>query len=316
MAEQDWPSPTPRDEMLGRVVARGKHLMLINRVLIGLLAAAVAGSAVLGFTLGVTGTVSVLADEPAVVTLDGVALRHCPGGDTVGELHRGDRVLLTGVDESGDWLELRSPYDSSERAWIRSDLAVPDETIAELPVRDCGIDEYSMTLSDGEQVDESTTTTTEPGEQTTTTTQGQGPSSTTSTTQQQTTTAPTQPQDNTGPVIGELSRTSADINDSSGQSCDYPSFTQLRAVVTAASPVTVTAHWSYVGDGVLREGQKQMILSAGMYRATVGLPEFGGTLAQGDVSKDINWSVRAVDSQGNETTLASGVNSAVILHDC
>ncbi|MGK2949264.1 MAG: hypothetical protein ACSLFP_11860 [Acidimicrobiales bacterium] len=332
MPDQDWPSPTPRDEMLGRVVARGRHLVLINRLLIGLAALAVAASAAIGITLGVTGTVDVLADEPATVSLDRVALRHCPGGDTVGHLRRGDRVLLTGVDESGAWLELRSPYDASERLWIRDDLAVPDETIDDLPERGCGFDEYALTLPDGEQVvgttsttvpDESTTTTTGPdGEttttrprpgQTTSTTQGPGPTTPTTT---PTTSPTTQPPDNTDPVIGELGRTNADINEWTGEFCVYPTSTQLRVAVSDASPVTVTARWSYVGGGITRQGQKQMTLSGGLYRVTVGLAEFGGTLAPADVSKNINWSVRAVDSNGNDTIRYSNVNSAVTLHDC
>ena len=45
-----WPAPTPRDEVFARVVARGRRIRMINRVVTGLLvSSAVAAGVWLGY---------------------------------------------------------------------------------------------------------------------------------------------------------------------------------------------------------------------------------------------------------------------------
>lgn len=228
MAELSWPAPTPRDEVLARVVTRGRRIQMLNRLaIVGGLAVGTA-ALVGGVLLGVSGAVDLVGDEgaaPAVVTPTGgddsgggsagaVAYFACPNERELGELHGGDRVYLTGRDESGDWVELRSPLDASIPVWVRAEVVDPDGD-ADLPEVDCDLTELALgatpTTTPEETPEQTTTTTTEVDDEpatptttrpSTTPTTSQPPVTPTTTTPQTTTptTSPPAP-----PVIGSRS---------------------------------------------------------------------------------------------------------------
>lgn len=171
---------------------------MINRLVVGLAAAAATAAGVTGLVLGVSGAVSFGGDPVgAAVPEGGVTYFACPTTGAVGELHHGDRVYLTGQDESGDWVQVRSPQASTSRVWIRGEFVDPDEQV-DLPVATCSSDVGELVLADGTAAAVTTTTTTtepvdeEPDEPEDTTTTTAGPSSTTTapTAATTTTTAP------------------------------------------------------------------------------------------------------------------------------
>jgi hypothetical protein len=69
--------------------------------------------------------------------LDAVAFSSCPRGIAVGEVHRGDRVLATARDESGDWLQVRDPRDLDARVWVLARFVIADGDMRGLPVGGC-----------------------------------------------------------------------------------------------------------------------------------------------------------------------------------
>ncbi|MFP4512178.1 MAG: hypothetical protein ACLFRV_04425 [Acidimicrobiales bacterium] len=153
---ENWPTPTPRDELLARVVVRGRRIRMLNRLLIGVAAAAATAAGAVGLALGASGTVS-FGGGPvgADVGGDGATYFACPNTGAVGELHDGDRVYLTGQDDSGDWVQVRSPLVSTSRVWIRGEHVDPDEQV-DLPVATCSDEVGELELAD----DATTTTTT------------------------------------------------------------------------------------------------------------------------------------------------------------
>ena len=133
---------------------------MINRVLIAVAVGAVVVSVAVGAALGASGTVDLVGEPSTVVPMDAVSFRICPAGAEVGQLHRGDRIYLTGVDESGGWVELRSPQNLDERVWMQTAYVTADDTLDDLPVVSCGLAEYQLALPGGQTVDVTTTTTT------------------------------------------------------------------------------------------------------------------------------------------------------------
>ena len=235
----EWPAPTPRDEMLARVVVRGRRIRMINRIVIGATVGAVAAAGAVGLALGYSGTVSFSRTAEASVSAGSLTYFTCPNAGAAGTFQHGDRVYLTGRDASGEWVEVRSPQDQNQRVWVQGDFVDPDEVVdlpaaecldGPLPVDEMALDATTTTtevetdeLPDDEPVDpdvpEATTTTTtppttttQPGQTTTTsapaaTTTTTAPVATTTTTTTPTTTTTTAP----GPVIGSILRSPATI---------------------------------------------------------------------------------------------------------
>ena len=152
-------------------------------------------SVAVGAALGASGTVDLVGEPSTVVPMDAVSSRICPAGAEVGQLHRGDRIYLTGVDESGGRVELRSPQNLDERVWMQTAYVTADDTLDDLPVVSCGLAEYQLALPGGQTVDVTTTTTTTLPEASTTTVDEQAASTTTSPTPttRPTTTVPPRP---------------------------------------------------------------------------------------------------------------------------
>jgi hypothetical protein len=85
--------------------------------------------------------------ETAEVRLERVSAYDCPDGASVGDFHRGDRVLATGRDESGEWIEVRSPVDLGARVWLRTEYLVPDGDLSGLDVRECAPAELAAAVT-------------------------------------------------------------------------------------------------------------------------------------------------------------------------
>ncbi|MEQ1873524.1 MAG: hypothetical protein ABL953_07340 [Ilumatobacteraceae bacterium] len=112
----------------------------------------VAGLAV-GGTLGFT-VLSPDDDGSGGVAVDvqQYSLYDCPDGALVGSAYAGDRVFVTGRDESGGWLEIRDPRNESVVLWVPTGAVDPDAVI-DVPVHECEEPIEAVV------VDESTTTT-------------------------------------------------------------------------------------------------------------------------------------------------------------
>jgi hypothetical protein len=218
---EPWPAPTPRDEMLARVVTRGRRLQMINRVMIGLAIGGAAAAGVLGLGLGLSGVGPFGAGGGGAGTsVSGGALTYfaCPNTGALGTFSSGDRVYLTGQDDSGEWVQVRSPEAQTTRVWIRSEFVDPDDQV-DLPVSGCSTEVGEFVLDDTttttEVVEEeeppveeepapAPTTTVAPGPTTTvpvTSTTTTAPPGTTTTTTSTSTTTTTVP----APTIGNLS---------------------------------------------------------------------------------------------------------------
>src|SRR5690606_29715927 len=200
-----WPAPTPRDEVFARVVERGRRIRMINRVVTGLL---VSSAVAAGVWLGYNGVLPFGSTAGATITGGGLPYYLCPATAEAGEVHDGDRVLVTGVDESGNWLEIRDPQSLEARVWVQREYVDPDRDL-DVPVAPCALEvgRFDRLASAEETTTTTTTTTTPPDEETTTTTTTTTVPSTTTTTAPATTTstAPTTTTTTTAapaPVIG------------------------------------------------------------------------------------------------------------------
>lgn len=120
----------------------------------------------------------------ATVEVQQYSLYDCPGGAPTGIAYPGDRVYVTGRDDSGGWLEVRDPRNQGSTLWVPSAAVDPDNVI-DVPVHDC-IEEVELIA-----VDATTTTTLVP----------------------ETTTTTTLPGDTQKPVLGKGTRTQAEIFD-------------------------------------------------------------------------------------------------------
>lgn len=268
----DWPSPGDPDDVYEMVVERGSRLASRRRTMLslGIVGALLVG--VVGYAMGRAGAVDIREDRAVEVPDGTLPYFSCPGLTQLGELHRGDRVLVTGRDLSGRWAEIRSPQELTERAWVRLGLLDLDET-ATLQVRDC-IDPVTGEIAPPPTEPEETTTTTE---STTTTTESTTtvPEETTTTTESTTTTSTsttttTVPETTTtttpaplAPVVGAVSRTPTNITEQ-GTACPGPFTSAISAPVQNATGATLV--WS-VGS---RNGSLPMNVTGGNASATLG----------------------------------------------
>ena len=101
----------------------------------------VAGLATLGLgagvALGASGTVDLLPDTQQRLAADLVDYHVCPGEVALGTLVRGDNVLVVARDETGGWLQVRSPDDLFERVWVEAPLLVTAGPVDDVPVASC-----------------------------------------------------------------------------------------------------------------------------------------------------------------------------------
>lgn len=319
---------------------------MINRILLGIAITAGVGAGAAGVALGYSGNGPFSSTPAGSAPMSSQAAPYylCPADGHLGRLSSGDRVYLTGIDESGVWVQLRAPGNPDDRVWVERRHVDPDREL-ELPTASC-----TSEMAEFERVDGTTTTTApepdddpeepdgdtgqpdgdaeEPpattGSTTTSTTSTTSPSTTTSTTAPPTTTSTTSPPttttttapDNQGPSISNLGRTAGLIRTASGEFCPagLPTSAQVSAHVTDPSNVAfVEARWSFWFGGAQRTGAVTMVpTGGGNYTGTIDLSHLGGV----QTVVDINWSVRAGDGVGNISTALPSANARIELQGC
>lgn len=241
-----------------------------------LLAGVIAGGAVVGVGVGVA-----TGGPEGVPVLASVSTFDCPAGAAVGDLHSGDRILATGRDDSGDWLEVRAPNDQGARVWVEARYVTPDGGTADLDVRSCD-EEGEVAFAPNADVPAADTTTTtvagapKPGGGSSGGGGGSGPA------------------DTTGPTITSASVTPGEIweQDGGGILCG----TKPRQAAVAASATdpsgiaSITASWT-VGAG----GPQNRNVPA-----TFG--PFPYLTVPANTSATITITITARDSAGNAST--------------
>ena len=226
----------------------------------------VAGLAV-GGALGFTVLQSTDEDSPAGVALELPQhnLYDCPDGTLIGSAYAGDRVYVTGRDESGGWLEIRDPRNEYLVRWVQADSVDPD-ALVDVPVHEC-----DQTLG-SVPIDETTTTT---ATATTDPAQVTDPSSV----------------DDQPPVVSGGTRNPAEIFDPAIAGCD----TVSALTVQATDNVAVTQVSGAYGAGLTGSPVTFVKGAGSTWSATFG-PFSGLPLAY---SQDVVISVTARDAAGN-----------------
>jgi len=254
-----------------------------------LLAVVLGAGAAVGAVLNIAGVVELTGGATDSIAAPATASYYdCPDGAALGVLGQGDRVFLTGRDDSGTWVEVRSPVSSETRVWMRARQVVPDGDTSGLTFRDCVVPVGVIA-----------------GEETTTTT------STTTTTIAPTTTTAAPPSVNASSEHSEI-RSHHGLGQCFVPPGTYQYATLITAQVSAAAGVSsVTMQWS---STVYNRGPVAMNPSDGnTYTDTLGpyqIPE--QTQFAGDQSTPITVVVRVTDALGR--TASSQV--VVTLNGC
>lgn len=265
-----------------------------------------------GVALGATGTVDVVG-EPADVVLaaDVVPIHACPDADEVGTLVRGDHVWTVAQDPTGDWLQVRSPDDLFDRAWVRAEFLVPEGSTADLATVDCA--GHDVTVDAGVAAPEATTTsesTTSAPDETTTTALDETTSTTpdvtaqppatgspttgTPTTRASTTTAPP----DRPPAIAQATAAPDTIWEFANTGCSTgrPTRSIISATITDDRDVTAVDFVAVVNGQAqtLAQGDPQ----GSTHRAQLG--PFASTEVSADT--DIDVTITATDDSGKQST--------------
>lgn len=208
-------------------------------VTLGLLAAAGAGA---GF--GAQRLLEEPSGDSGELVRAPVAAFDCPGGVEIGELHGGDRVLITARGADG-WLRIRDPFDVESAWWVPAGAVGADESVEQLDLVDCGgtVLEPGRLDAGGAPVEEASP------EETTTTVAGEAPPSTIIVDGQvvvpqpspgaPSTTAPSVPRPRPGPTVPS--------NPSPPPPPPPPSDTTGPALTVAVSPADI---WELDGGGI------------------------------------------------------------------
>ena len=302
----DWPSPSDPDDIFDLVLDRGARLASRRRTLIalGIVGALLVGAG--GYAMGLAGAVDLRDDRAVEVPDAALPYFSCPGLTQLGELHRGDRVLVTGRDLSGRWAEIRSPLSLDERAWVRLGLLDLDEA-ASLLVRDC-IDpvtgEIAPPPTEPEATTTTSTTTTSTTTSTTTTTTVPETTTTSTTTSTTTTTVPdtTTTTAPPAPTIAQINRSPDALVEQNPGTCEGPVTATISASVQNATGASLI--WT-VGATT---GSRAMSIAGGNATGTLG-PFGQGTISAPEAP--IQVTVRAT-GPGGTTERAT----TVILRNC
>ena len=225
-------------------------------------------------------------DDSVEIGLDAVSFAACPDGPAIGDFHRGDRVLATARDHSGDWLQLRDPRNLDARVWVIAEYVIPDGDTEGLPVDGC---EESGSVATATTT--STTATTSPDDTTPGTTPGTAPVG-----------------DTTPPTIGSATASPSDIYTSPCPSGSTPTSAQVRVPVDDAGGIaSVTIAWSLAN----RSGQVTASFVGGQYQGTVGpFPDPVTTT----LPKKANLTITAHDVAGNQSQ--STANTILTVRSC
>lgn len=267
------------------------------------LVVAAAGGAV-GFVVGDRDAADPAVVDGEVVAAAGIApVRTCPNGAVVMELGAGDRIQVTSVDTSGDWLELRDPSDLERRVWIERKVVDPDRSLDDLEVVTCG---ERLAYASGSTVPTTTSSVTTTSTVTSTTT-SPGPTTVAPapTTAVPTTSAP----DTTAPKITGIVKDTEHVYENQPAVCPgHPYTVVVSATVTDAGGVAgVVVRWSVNGQS----GEVAATRAGSTYSATLG-PFDEDTIPQTPGQDDIAFTFRATDAAGN---VASASNDLQIF-DC
>jgi hypothetical protein len=260
-----------------------------------LIGGATVAGLVLGAVLGFSGGLD-LVDEPARVAATATATFYdCPEGEPLGSVARGDRVFITGRDQSGGWVQVRSPLAVNTRAWIRTAHVLPDDSTGALSVRSCHVPVEVIAVS--------ATTTTATVEPTTTSS-----STTTTSVAPPTTTTTLAP-----PAVSGVTANPAPIWE------EYfpisvcpaqPDTATVSGIVSAPAGVqSVTMSWQVGG----LSGSSPMAQSGGQYEANLGPfdAENPNVVPQGG-SLPIAVTVTVIDALGR----SASAQTTVTLNDC
>jgi hypothetical protein len=260
-------------------------------VIVGGLTAAL----VVGVALGTTGVVDLTADGPEV-SAEEVVYYRCPGEGPLENLHGGDRVLATGRDDTGDWVEVRSPLDPDARVWVVASAVEPDDSLDGLPEVTCSWDGPDG-LAAATTVPEAPATT-EPGAPeapATTEPPAPGAPPPETTIPDGATPPPGTPPDTSDPFVGGIVAEPRDIWETG---CIDPISVVRASVGDDRDPTpTVTLEWR-VGTAT---GSTVMRQDGDLFDAEVG-PFPPGTIADPSVSSlPVRLVVTARDDAGNTT---------------
>jgi hypothetical protein len=288
--------------------------MLINYL--ALLAAGVLAGGGIGAGLSATGVFD--SEESGGGSASGfVDVYSCPSAEgSIGQLARGDRVLLTAVGPDGQFYEINYPLSPNGRAWIEVEQVSADESTGSLPESNCRSLFTAETGPQTSEDDEEATPTATPDGTTTPTTEatvqgdddddgtrsddGDSPAEDeTPPTQVPPTAEPTQPPDTTPPVITQGSVGPAQINENQPQACvQRPTTVQVSAIVSDEGGVAeVRVVYSLADTSGFTD--KAMTASGGQYTASVGPFAVSS-------STNVTFTVIARDEAGNESTANVG----------
>lgn len=272
-------------------VRRGGMSAMSSTGWFGLLGAVglVAAGGAAGVVLQRSGAVDPLDEETQVAAYAEASYYDCPSGESLGSFVRGDRVYLVGRDESGGWVQVRSPRDVDQRVWISAAQVSPD-AVVDLPVETCALEVTSGTVVDSTAV----TGTTEVTDTSTTTPSGPA-----------------------GPSVGSVNAGPGTIWEgyaADASTCQGNPGQPIRSTVTATINApggvkSVVMSWS-VGSV---SGSTAMSLSGGSYRATLGKfsADDPSPVPNGQTSP-ITVTVKVTDNQGRTAT----GGTTVTLKDC
>jgi len=287
-----------------------KAALLFGAILIGGVAAGVVAER--------AGLISLVSDASIVAQLDEVPYHVCPDQAPVGNLHRGDRVYVTGITEDGLWAQVRAPYDTESRVFVRVRWVFPDTSIvgSTIVIPLCAGDDDAGGPPDDPG---STTTTTTPlpddaptSSSTSSSSSSTTTSSTTTSTSTSTTTTTTLPADSEGPTVNSFQSSEDHVWENAAYG-GCPSQVQtfaVSAVVFDPSAIgSVQLSWSV---GAANGNTSVPLVAPDIYSVTVG--PFAESTLSGGSDEWISLQLTAFDGIGNPTSVSS--SSFTLLHDC
>ncbi|MCP3936277.1 MAG: hypothetical protein GY708_13005 [Actinomycetia bacterium] len=95
------------------------------------------GGVAIGVAVERSGLYSPIGEPLRVAAMYEVPFYACPGDDTVGALHGGDRVYITGKSADEQLLAVRAPNDVDQTVWVEARHVVADAALDSLPVTAC-----------------------------------------------------------------------------------------------------------------------------------------------------------------------------------
>lgn len=257
-----------------------------ERGAVGIAGLVLGGLAAVGVAAGAGVALAGGGDETVALPLTRVGFYACAGDpEPIGDFHRGDRVVATGRDDSGEWLEVRGP-DPSSRVWVPARFVVADAATGDLPAAAC-TPEPADAGTDGGDIESAA-----PGDP-------------------QTQTLPAAPgspgapggsggtADTTGPAIGAISATPADIYEQFGSGssqCINQVMSTITVPISDPSGVTASFAWSFPGAS-----GSGALSGSGVYQGSLG-PFPHGAHAVPSHGVDVTVTVTATDGVGNRST--------------